>query len=109
MAQIFFYRYTDDNEARFIRQNGCIKPGPSQLSKWFTPDRYETGTEAQTFLAMAYTPTHRIGPIPELEMPDFDHTSLRIVGAANSQPGGGLEVATTHIYYLFGIAPIPQN
>ena len=68
-----FYRYTDDTEVGEIKKNNRIGPAPNQTCKWFTPDRYDTGEEAQKFLAMRYIPTHRVGPIPSDELPDFDH------------------------------------
>ena len=103
MAQVMFYRYTDDTEAGEIRENNRIEPAPNQICKWFTPDRYDTGEEAQRFLAMRYIPTHRVGPIPSDELPDFDHIFLRVVAPAHGQPGGGLEAATTRIAHLFSI------
>jgi len=60
-----YYRYVDSFEANLIRHNKTIEPGP-RACVWFIPDRYETGADAQKYLAMAYTPTERIGPIPEI-------------------------------------------
>ena len=107
MAQVMFYRYTDDVEAALIRQNHRIEPSPNQTCKWYTPDRYDTGAEAQRFLAMSYTPTYRVGPMPSDELPDFDHTTLTVEGAAYGQPGGGLEAGTTKTMYLIDITAIP--
>lgn len=107
MAQVMFYRYTDHVEAALIHQYNKIELGPNQTCKWYTPDRYDTGADAQRFLAMHYTPTYRIGPIPSDELPDFDHSQLRVVGAANGQPGGGLEASTTKTMYLYDITAIP--
>jgi len=67
---------------------------------------YDTGADAQRFLAMSYTPTYRVGPIPSDQV-DLDSPALRVVGAAHGQPGGGLEGATTKIVYLFDIARLP--
>lgn len=103
MAQVMFYRYTDDTEAEEIKKSNRIEPAPNQTCKWFTPDRYDTGAEAQRFLAIRYTPTCRVGPIPSDELPDFDHIPLRVVAPAHRQPGGGLEAATTQIVHLFSV------
>jgi hypothetical protein len=100
-----FYRYTDQYEADLIERTRRIEPAPGQTCKYYTPHRYDTGVDAQKYLAMAYTPTHRVGPIPEDELPQL-HIPLRVVGAAYGQPGGGLEVATTDTIYLFNITPI---
>lgn len=107
MAQVMLYRYTDSGEAAAIQRDQRIEPGPGKICKWYTPDRYDVGADAEKFLALAYTPTHRIGPIPSDDLPDFDHVPLRVVGAANGQPGGGLEAATTQTMYLFDITSIP--
>ena len=103
MGQIVFYRYVDDSEEVIIRNEGKIAPAPGSVSKWYTPDRYDTGLEAQRYLALRYTPTYRIGPIPSDELPDPDHVQLRVTAPAFGQPGGGLEVATTDTHYLFEI------
>jgi len=109
VARLGFYRYTDDSEAAIIQEQGCIESAPNGTCKWYTPNRFESGIEAQRYLALAYTPTHRIGPIPADELPDFDHASLRLVAPSFGQPGGGLEAATTQPHYLFTITPIPDR
>ena len=68
VAQLGFYRYADDREAATIRGQNIIEPAPGQRLKRYTPDRYETGVDTRTFLALSYTPTHRIGPLPESEL-----------------------------------------
>lgn len=107
MAQVLFYRYVDDAEATIIQRDKRIEPVQGQTCKWYTPDRYDSGADAQKYLALQYAPTHRVGPIPSDEMPDFDHTPLRVVGADRGQPGGRLEAATSKALYLFDIAGIP--
>ena len=109
MAQLAFYRYTDDNEAAIIQQQGRIERALHQTCKWYTPNRFESGEEAQRYLALAYTPTYRIGPIPEDELPDFDHASLRLVAPNFVMPGGALEAATTQSFYLFTVTPLPAR
>ena len=54
----------DDSEEVIIRTEGMIAPASGSLCKWYTPDRYDTGLEAQRYLALHYTPTYRVGPIP---------------------------------------------
>jgi hypothetical protein len=107
MAQVVLYRYTDDVEAAIIHNDHKIAPAPGSLCKWYTPDRYDTGADAQRFLALSYRPSHRIGPIPSDELPDPDHASLRTAAPAHGQPGGGLELPTTKTMYLFNITGIP--
>jgi len=107
MPQIQFYRYADETEAENIERTGMIAPRPGQACKWYTPNRFDSGADARRFLALPYTSTRRIGPIPESDIPPFDHAPLRVVGVAYRQPGGGLEAATTQPLYLFTIARIP--
>jgi hypothetical protein len=109
VPQLMFYRYTDEVEAAAIRQSQRIEPGAGRVTKWYTPDRYDTGLDARRFLALRYTPVYRVGPIPEDELPDLDHAPLRVVQPAYGQPGGGLEVATTKPMYLFDITPLPAG
>lgn len=104
MAQMVFYRYVDDSEEAVIRTEGRIAPATGSVCKWYTPDRYDSGLEAQRHLALRYAPTYRVGPIPSDELPDFDHVQLRVAAPAFGQPGGGLEVATTRTHYLFVIS-----
>lgn len=108
MPQLVFYRYTDDREAAIIEQTGAIEVRPGQDGKWYSPDRYETAADARRFLALAYTPTRRVGPIPADDLPPFDHSALRTVGVAYGQSSGGLEAATTQPLYLFRIARLAQ-
>ena len=109
MAHLAYYRYTDDTEAAIIQEHSRIERAPHQTCKWYTPNRFESGEDARRFLALAYTPTYRIGPIPEDELPDFDHAPLRLVGPNFGQPGGALEAATTQSFYLFSVTPIPAR
>jgi len=73
MPQLMFYRYVDDYEANLIRQNHRIEPASHQTCKYYTPDLYNTGDEAQEFLALWYKPTHRVGSI-SMDVSDCDHT-----------------------------------
>ena len=107
MPELMFFRYADDNEATLIKFYNRIEPKPSAKYKWYTPDFFETGTDAKHLLALDYTPTHRIGPIPESYF-DFDHQPLKAVEPDddNGEPGGGLEAATTKVVHLFSMARI---
>jgi hypothetical protein len=109
VAQLTFYRYTDDYEAAIIQEQARIDRAPHQTCKWYSPNRFESGVEAQRYLALGYTPTHRIGPVPQDEMPDFDHAALRLTGPNFGEPGGALEAATTQPLYLFTTTAIPAH
>jgi hypothetical protein len=109
VAQLTFYRYTDAKEAAIIQEQGRIDRAPHQTCKWYSPNRFESGEEARRYLALAYTPTYRIGPIPQDELPDFDHAPLRVIGPNFGMPGGGLEAATTQPFYLFSMTPLPSQ
>lgn len=106
MAQMVFYRYTDDYEANLIRQSRQIAPAPGQRTKWYTTDLYLSGADAKEYLSMRFTPTHRIGPIPADELPDLDSPSLRVVARKFGNHDGGLEAATSESVYLFNITSI---
>jgi hypothetical protein len=101
MPQAVFYRYVDALERSQIMREKRIAPGPGQICKYYTPNRFDTAVDAQRYLALHYTPEFRIGPIPADEVPDFDHVQLRTIAPSNGQPGGGREVATTQTLYLF--------
>ena len=94
MTALGFYRYVTGEEALLISEMRTIAPSPDTRVKYYKPDRYETGDEAQRRLSMAYKPTHRVGPIPAGDMPEFDHVSLQRVAPRRVDsldlPGGGL-------------------
>jgi hypothetical protein len=100
-----YYRYVSDAEKEFIEQNRMIlsKAG----STWFTPNRYETASDARRYLALPTTQPWMIGPIPADEMPDFDAAALRPVAPANGESGGGTECATSKPVYLYGVVRLP--
>jgi len=99
---IFFYRYVGDAEKQYIDQNKMIR---SQSGKtYFSPDLYETATDARQRLALPALPAWRVGPIPADEMPDFDAVALQAASPKYGQPGGGLECATNHTVYLLGFS-----
>ena len=104
MAQIMFYRYiSHTEEVKQIRNERKIKStNPKTHGTWFSTTRYEDPVEAQDKLALSTKPTHRVGPIPADEMPDFD-IPLRPVAPANSRPGGGVEARTKDEIWIFGI------
>lgn len=98
-----FYRYVRTVEKLAIESEKCIKSASLTGITWFTPDRYDTQSEAQMYLALPARPDHRVGPIPADEMPAFDHARLRVVQPFGGQPGGGLECATTDELHLFDL------
>jgi len=106
VAELGFYRYVDNVEARIIQEVRRLAPTPGRDCKWYSPNRFESAEEALRYLALAYLPTFRVGPIPERELPEFDYAPLRVVSPAWGQPGGGIEAATTQVFYLFDIAPL---
>jgi hypothetical protein len=93
LIQLLFYRYVGKAEAESIDNTGVIQSRSGVT--WFTPDLYDSVEEAQRMLALPDRPSHRVGPIPVDELPDFDHCSLQFVHPAGPHPGGGLEAATT--------------
>jgi hypothetical protein len=50
---------------------------------------------------MPYTPTHRVGPIPESHFGNPD-VPLGLSPPAYGLPGGGLEMATREVMWLPG-------
>lgn len=101
----WYYRYPDDpTEITQIKderkiQNMSVAAG---ALTYYSPTRYSNVGHAQRDLALPSPPTHRVGPVPEPVMPTF-RVPLRIVGAANGQPGGGLEAATQDEVWLGGL------
>ena len=69
---------------------------------WFTTKRYDIPSDAQRELALRNPPTHRVGPIPADEMPDFE-IGPRPIAPLGGQPGRGVEVMTRQAVYLFGV------
>lgn len=102
---IGFYRYICDpaevNQAMNERKLHSMNRITGHAT-WYAPTRYEKPAEAQRELALRRPPTHRVGPIPANEMPDFD-IGFRTVAPANGQPGGGVEVCTRSPVWLFGL------
>ena len=106
ISELSFYRYVDQKEAIMIEELRRIEPTPGTGVKWYSVDRYESGADAQRHLALRHVPTHRVGPIPVSQMPDFDAHPFRVVSPAFGQPGGGVEAATTQTLYLFDISAL---
>jgi hypothetical protein len=100
---IEFYRYlSDPDEVRQVIEQRKIE-SRNPKGTWWTTYRFDDPVEAQEVLALASTPTHRVGPIDASRMPSFDETTLRPVASAQGQPGGGIEGRTTGVVWLFGV------
>ena len=98
-----FYRYVHhSDEVDQLRKERRIRTtNPKALGTWFTTGRYDDPLVAQRRLALSQPPTHRIGPIPEDQMPPF--TPLRTVAPAGPHPGGGDETLAIGEVFLFGL------
>lgn len=95
-----FYRYVGSAEAFGIATTGIVQSlGPIT---WYTPNRYATRITAKRYLALPALPTHRVGPVPEDEMPVFT-SQLRRVQPGYGEPGGGWEAGATSPLYLLGL------
>lgn len=100
-----FYRYLAPDEAFAVTTANFVQTLNLSRQTWYSPDRYDRRSEALAFLALRRTPTHRVGPFPEDELPAWA-IPLRRVAPAFGQPGGGLEAATGDPVYLFEVAPL---
>ena len=102
---VAFYRYmsypSEVSQVTGERKVQSTNP-TTQFATWYTTIRYDSAVTAQQELALSKSPTHRVGPIPANEMPDFD-ISLRSVAPAFGHPGGGVEARTKSPVWLFGI------
>lgn len=114
-GQEFFYRYISyaPEVTQILTERKILSTNASAAYEtWYSPDRYEDPTVAQKELSLPslVVPTHRIGPIPEDEMPDLDAlpsagklVKIRRVAPAHGHPGGGFEVRTKLPVYLLGV------
>jgi hypothetical protein len=105
MAQDVYYRYFGHpDEIDQLRRERMIRTtNPHNGYKtWFTPTRFSDPSTAQHLLALDYTPSYRVGPVPADEMPDFDVHGPQIIQPAGGHPGGAIEVCMTQPVYLFG-------
>lgn len=107
MAQTLFYRYVGNSEAKDIENRRVISSRTGVT--WFTPNRYDSATQAQQELALPLVPTHRVGPIPSDELPDLDVTSLQPVAPAFGYPGGAVEGATSSVTHIYGIIDLASG
>ena len=99
---LLYYRYVGPGEAYAVQTTDTIATLSGTGRTWYSPDRYSTRLEAQTFLALPRVPTHRVGPYPDDELPRFA-VGLRRVQPAFGQPGGGWEAAADAPTYVFGV------
>jgi hypothetical protein len=102
-----FYRYLAPDEAFAVTSANLVQTLNLTNRTWYSPDRYRSRSDARRYLALPRTPTHRVGPFPEDELPTWS-VPLRRVAPANAQPGGGWESATDDPVYLFEIAPLHE-
>jgi len=102
---VVFYRYISYQQEvnQVVHERKVQSTNPrTRYATWYTPARYDDPIRAQKELALTSPPTHRLGPIPADEMPDFD-IDLRPVAPAFGQPGGGVEARTRLPLWLFGL------
>ena len=104
VPSLALYRYfSHPTEISQVRDKRKVQTtNPNAQGTWYTPTRYDDPMRAQQQLALRQPPTHRIGPIPADEMPDFD-IGLRPVAPANGQPGGGVEARAKEPGWLSGL------
>src|SRR5688572_27930302 len=100
-----YYRYVGPAEAYAVETSKVVMTFSATGRTWFTPDRYATRDEARMLLAMPAIPSHRVGPYPEDELPQWA-VPLRRVQPSFGQPGGGWEAATDEAAYVFGVLPL---
>jgi len=89
----WFYRYlSNPAEMKQLldeRRIQSVNPLTNYLP-WYPPARYGNIDLAQRELAMPYTPTHRVGPIPDTHIGSM-HVPPRLAWPAHGFPGGGLD------------------
>ena len=100
-----FYRYLSSSQeiSQVIDERKVQSTNSStQYATWYCPTRSDSDSMAEQEVALPRPPTHRIGPIPNDQMPQFD-IGLRPVSPAFGQPGGGVEARTAAPVWLFGL------
>jgi len=102
---IKYYRYVTPAEAYAVETTNIIMTFGNTGRTWYTPDRYSTRAEARSYLALPAVPSHRVGPYPEDELPNWA-VPLGRVKPNFGQPGGGWEAATDEVTYVFGVLPL---
>jgi hypothetical protein len=100
-----YYRYLGPAEAHAVQTSKIIITLSGTGRTWYTPDRYLTRSDAKRYLALPTIPSHRVGPYPEDELPNWVVT-LQRVQPAFGEPGGGWEAATDDPLYLFEVAAL---
>jgi hypothetical protein len=100
-----FYRYIShpDEVKQVLDERRVQSTNPrTGRATWYTTVRYDDPLVAQRELALERVPSHRIGPIPEHLMPQFD-IGPRDAAPLGGQPGGGLEARTKSPVWLAGL------
>lgn len=100
-----YYRYVSPAEAYAVETSNVIMTFSNTGRTWYTPDRYSTRDEARAQLALPAVPSHRVGPYPEDELPNWV-VALSRAAPNFGQPGGGWEAATDEAAYVFGVLPL---
>ena len=81
-----FYRYisyqAEIDQVKRERKVYSTNPG-TQYATWYCPTRHDDPATAQSELALRKRPTHRVGPIPVSEMPDFEIALRPVAPACN--------------------------
>ena len=103
--QLMFYRYVGPDEAWAIESSKIVMTLSGTGRTWYAPIRYDKRSDAKRFLALPRTPSHRVGPYPEDELPAWVIV-LRRVMPAFGEPGGGWEAATDDPAFVFAVAPL---
>jgi len=102
---VWYYRYVSNPaEVEQIldeRKIQSLNPASNYLT-WYTPTRYGDINLAQQELAMPYTPSHRVGPIPDMYVVSMP-VPVRRADPAYGFPGGGFEMATSDVIWLSGL------
>ena len=99
------YRYLAPDEAYAVEGAKFVETLSDRGLTWYSPDRYLTRRDARAYLALPRTPTHRLGPFPEDELPPFV-VQLQRVDPAFGQHGGGWEAATDQPHFMPTSTPL---
>lgn len=99
----YYNHYTTSAGYAGITESGIILPSADGYV-YLTPDRYNTGGDAQARLALRYTP---VGYFRIPSRNTFPILAPEEVRRANNQPGGGTEVRAPHTVSIQGATWVP--
>jgi hypothetical protein len=100
-----YYRYLSDPSevAQVIHERRIQSMNlVAGRATWYSAIRYDNPIDAQRTLALPHVPSHRVGPVAELQMPPLD-IKPRPLAPAFGYPGGGVEVRTVFPVHIFGL------